>query len=158
MFASTASLAIPGGPSLGRSNGLAVAEAVLALNAVPDNFGKPGGVYLSALAPNETEYHRPASTQEMQEFVQKMADGKFKVLFIHGVNPVFELPRSIDFKAALSGVEQVISFATFPDETALEADYVFPVRAVAALRQPRPQLRARRQRTGVAASRREARR
>ncbi|MBL8077478.1 MAG: molybdopterin-dependent oxidoreductase [Anaerolineales bacterium] len=126
MFASTASLAIPGGPSLGRSNGLAVAEAVLALNAVPDNFGKPGGVYLSALAPNETEYHRPASTQEMQEFVQKMADGKFKVLFIHGVNPVFELPRSIDFKAALSGVEQVISFATFPDETALEADYVFP--------------------------------
>ena len=42
------------------------------------------------------------------------------------MNPVFELPKSIDFKGALSGVEQVISFATFPDETALEADYVFP--------------------------------
>ena len=127
MFAdSTGALAIPGGTALGQSNGLAIAEAVLALNAVADNFGKPGGVFLSTIAPTQTEYQRPASTKEMQEFVQKMADGKFKVLFIHGVNPVFELPASLDFKNALDGVEQVISFATFPDETALEADYVFP--------------------------------
>ncbi len=127
MFANSAgALAIPGGAALGQSNGLEVAEAVLALNALADNFGKPGGVYLSALAPNQTEYHRPASVKEMQEFVQRMARGDFKVLFIHGVNPVFELPKSIDFKGALSGVGQVISFATFPDETAAEADHVFP--------------------------------
>lgn len=127
MFAASAgSLAIPGGAALGRSNGLAVAEAVLALNAIPDNFGKAGGVYLSSLAPNETEAHRPASTQEMHEFVQQMAEGKFKVLFVHGVNPVFELPKSLDFKGALKNVEQVISFATFPDETAFEADFIFP--------------------------------
>jgi anaerobic selenocysteine-containing dehydrogenase len=123
---SAGALAIPGGAALGQSNGLAVAEAVLALNAIADNFGKPGGVYLSALAPNQTEYQAPASAKEMQEFVQKMADGKFKVLFVHGVNPLFELPASLDFKKALKGVEQVISFATFPDETSLEANYVFP--------------------------------
>lgn len=127
MFANSAgALAIPGGAALGQSNGLAVAEAVLALNAIADNFGKPGGIYLSALAPNQTEYQGPAAIKEMQEFVQKMKDGKFKVLFVHGVNPSFELPASIDFKNALKGVKQVISFATFPDETALEADYVFP--------------------------------
>jgi anaerobic selenocysteine-containing dehydrogenase len=127
MFAnSTGALAIPGGAALGQSNGLAVAEAVLALNAIADNFGKPGGVFFSALAPNQTEYQGSASVKEMQEFVQKMADGKFKVLFVHGVNPVFELPVSLDFRNALRGVEQVISFATFPDETALESDYVFP--------------------------------
>ncbi len=127
MFANSAgALAIPGGAALGQSNGLAVAEAVLALNAIADNFGKPGGVFFSSLAPNQTEYQRPASVKEMQEFVQKMADGKFKVLFVHGVNPIFELPASLDFKNALKSVEQVISFATFPDETALEADYVFP--------------------------------
>ena len=127
MFAnSTGALAIPGGAALGQSNGLAVAEAVLALNAVADNFGKPGGMFISSLAPNQAEYQRPASMQEMQEFVQKMADGKFKVLFVHGVNPVFELPVSLNFNKALDGVEQVISFATFPDETALQADYVFP--------------------------------
>jgi len=127
IFATSAGvLAIPGGSALGQSNGLAVAEAVLALNAVADNFGKAGGVFFSALAPNQTEYQRPASAKEMQDFIQNMTDGKYKVLFVHGVNPVFELPASSGFKAALKGVEQVISFASFPDETALEADFVFP--------------------------------
>ncbi len=123
---STGALAIPGGAALGQSNGLAVAEAVLALNALADNFGRHGGVFFSALAPNQAEYQRPASAKEMQEFIKKMADGKFKVLFVHGVNPAFELPESFGFKDALKGVGQVISFATFPDETALESDYVFP--------------------------------
>jgi len=123
---STRALAIPGGAALGQSNGLAVAEAVLALNAIANNFGKPGGVYFSALAPNQTKYQGPASTQEMEEFIKKMKGGKFKVLFVHGVNPVFELPAAFGFKDALKGVKQVISFATFPDETALESDYVFP--------------------------------
>ena len=127
MFANSAgAIAIPGGTALGQSNGLAVAEAVLALNAIADNFGKPGGMYLSALAPNQTKYQHSASMKEMQDFVQQIAAGKFKVLFVHGVNPIFELPASLDFKNALKGVEQVISFATFPDETALESDYVFP--------------------------------
>ena len=127
MFAnSTGALAIPGGAALGQSNGLAVAEAVLALNAFSDNLGKPGGVYLSALAPNQTEYNRPASAREMQALVQKMFDGKIKVLFVHGVNPFFELPNSLEFGGASKYVSQIISFATFPDETAREADYVFP--------------------------------
>jgi len=126
MFATSNVLAIPGGAALGQTNGLEIAEAVLALNALSDNFGKPGGVYLSALAPNQTEYNRPASAQEMQAFVEKMKSGAIKALFVHGVNPVFELPKSLDFKGALGSVEQVISFATFPDETAAEADFVFP--------------------------------
>ncbi|MCC6260079.1 MAG: molybdopterin-dependent oxidoreductase [Anaerolineales bacterium] len=127
LFADKAgALAIPGGAALGQSNGLEVAEAVLALNAIPDNFGKRGGVYLSALAPTETEYHRPASPKEMEEFTAKLASGEIKALFVHGVNPLFELPKALNFKAALDKVEQVISFATFPDETAVEADYIFP--------------------------------
>ncbi len=127
MFAgSNGALAIPGGAALGQSNGLAVAEAVLALNAISDNFGKPGGVYLSALAPNQAEYQRPASAKEMQELVQKMFAGKIKALFVHGVNPLFELPTSLEFGGASKYVSQIISFATFPDETAREADYVFP--------------------------------
>jgi hypothetical protein len=99
---------------------------VLTLNAVADNFGKPGGVFFSPLAPNQAMYQRSASVKEMQDFTKKLADGKIKVLFVHGVNPVFELPASLEFKKALDGVEQVISFSTFPDETALESDYVFP--------------------------------
>jgi anaerobic selenocysteine-containing dehydrogenase len=126
MFVSNAALAIPGGAALGQSNGLAIAEAVLTLNAVADNFGKKGGVFFSPLAPSQKEYQRSASVKEMQDFTKKLADGKIKILFVHGVNPVFELPAALEFKKALDGVEQVISFSTFPDETALESDYVFP--------------------------------
>jgi len=126
MFVSGGALAIPGGAALGQTNGLAVAEAVLTLNAVADNFGKKGGVFFSPLAPNQAMYQRCASVKEMQDFTKKLADGKIKVLFVHGVNPVFELPAALEFKKALDGVEQVISFSTFPDETALESDYVFP--------------------------------
>ena len=125
IFAKSNAIAIPGGAALGQSNGLEIAEAVLALNALSDNFGKPGGVYLSALAPNQTEYSRPASAEEMAAFVEKMKSGAIKALFVHGVNPVFELPASLGFKDALANVE-LFSFATFPDETAAEAKYVFP--------------------------------
>jgi anaerobic selenocysteine-containing dehydrogenase len=119
-------LAIPGGPALGQSNGQGTAEAVLALDALAGNFGQPGGVYLSPAAPNQDEYHRPASLQEMAAFVEKMKAGEIKTLFVHGVNPVFELPKSLGFEEALENVPLVISFATFPDETAMLADYIFP--------------------------------
>jgi anaerobic selenocysteine-containing dehydrogenase len=36
------------------------------------------------------------------------------------------LPKSIGFEAALKNVETVISFSIFPDETAVQADYIFP--------------------------------
>ena len=55
-----------------------------------------------------------------------MRDGKIKVLFVHGINPVFELPAALGFEAALANVPLVISFASFPDETAEMADYIFP--------------------------------
>jgi len=121
-------LAIPGGAALGQSNGLSTAEAVLALNALTDNLGKPGGVFVSPLSPNEDAYHRPANAQEMTDFIAKLKSGGVKVLFIHGFNPVFELPKALGFAEALGSVSQVISFATFPDETAIASDYIFPDR------------------------------
>ena len=64
----------------------------------------------------------------MVDFVAQLQSGKFKVLFIHGVNPLFELPKSIALRDAFKNVPQIISFATFPDETAVQADYIFPDR------------------------------
>jgi len=119
-------LAIPGGSALGQSNGLQTAQAILAFNAEVGNFGRSGGIFLSPLSPNADEYHRPASPQEMVDLINKMKSGGIKVLFVHGVNPVFELPASLGFADAIKSVPQVISFATFPDETALQADYIFP--------------------------------
>jgi anaerobic selenocysteine-containing dehydrogenase len=119
-------LAIPGGAALGQSNGLGAAQAVLALNALMGNFGQDGGVSIAPLSPNTDAYHRPASLQEMADLVDKMNAGEIQTLFIHGVNPVFELPKALGFEAALENVPLVISFATFPDETAMQADYIFP--------------------------------
>ncbi len=119
-------LAIPGGSALGHNNGLQIAEAVLALNALLGNFGKDGGLFLSPLAPLADAYHRPASLKEMADFIAKLNSGAIKVLFVHGLNPLFELPLSMGLQAALKQVPQIISFATFPDETATQADFIFP--------------------------------
>ena len=125
---STNPIAIPGGSALGLSNGLQTAEAILTLNALTDNFGKAGGLFFSPLSPMEDTYHRPASMQEMADFVSQMNSGAIKTLFVHGVNPAFELPKSLGFSEALAKVGTVISFATFPDETAVASDYIFPDR------------------------------
>jgi anaerobic selenocysteine-containing dehydrogenase len=124
----TSPIAIPGGSALAQSNGLQTANAVLTLNALTDNLGKAGGVFFSPLSPNQDAYHRPASAQEMADFINRMNSGEINTLFIHGVNPVFELPKSLGFSEALANVETVISFATFPDETAVASDYIVPDR------------------------------
>jgi anaerobic selenocysteine-containing dehydrogenase len=119
-------LVIPGGAALAHENGLETAKAILALNALLDNLGKPGGVFHTAASPLGEEYRRPASAKEMSELVTRMNEGKIKTLFVHGVNPLFELPKALGFEAALIKVSTVISFATFLDETAMAADFIFP--------------------------------
>lgn len=121
LFTSTpAALAIPGGAALTSTNGLAAAQAVLGLNILAGNSGKPGGVFLNPAPGVET------GLQGVQELVGRMNAGQVQTLFVHGVNPVFDLPAGMGFSAALGKVGTVISFASFPDETALYSDYVLP--------------------------------
>ncbi|HSL30321.1 MAG TPA: molybdopterin-dependent oxidoreductase [Anaerolineales bacterium] len=121
-----APIAIPGGAALGLSNGSQIAQAILAFNGLADNFGKAGGVFFSALAPDQEAYQGAASAREMADFINTLKSGAVRTLFIHGVNPLFELPASLGFAEALSNVDTVISFATFPDETAVASNYIFP--------------------------------
>lgn len=118
-------LAVPGGNALGHVNGIQTAEAVLALNLVGGIPDRPGGVYLNPQAVLG-EIPKTATLEEMDEFVRRMKAGEIKLLFVHGVNPVFELPKNLGFAEALEKVPLVISFASFPDETALKSDYIFP--------------------------------
>jgi anaerobic selenocysteine-containing dehydrogenase len=120
-------LAIPGGSAFGQSNGLEAATAVLAVNVLVENLGKPGGVFLTPLSPMSVDAP-PASNslQEVNDLIRQMRDGKVKVLFVHGANPIFELPSALGFASALAKVPLVISFASFPDETAMQADLILP--------------------------------
>ncbi len=120
-------LAIPGGAAFGLSNGVQAAQAVLALNALVDNLGKTGGVFLSPAPVVKSKLPQlPSSLVEVNDLIERMRQGTLKTLFIHGINPLFELPLGLGFKDALAKVPQVISFASFPDETSLQADHIFP--------------------------------
>ncbi|NPA31531.1 MAG: molybdopterin-dependent oxidoreductase [Chloroflexi bacterium] len=118
-------LAIPGGAALAHTNGLETAQAILALNAWAGNFGLPGGVQVLPAAPIY-EDRNAASLQDMADLVRRMKAGQVKALLVHGTNPVFELPAGLGFAEALEKVDTVISFSPFYDETAAQADYIFP--------------------------------
>jgi anaerobic selenocysteine-containing dehydrogenase len=111
---------LPGGNALGHAAGLDAAVNILALNAGVGNLGVPGGVFLTP-SPAGT-----ATMSELQGLVERMRAGQVSTLFIHGCNPVFELPPTLGFTQALANVKTVVSFASFPDETALQADWVLP--------------------------------
>lgn len=114
------SIALPGGPALTSQNGLDAAKAILALNILAENTAHPGGVF-----PPVGENH-PSNFVAVKALIDKMNAGDVETLFIHGTNPVFELPSSSGFQSALKKVKTVISFSTFEDETAVESDYIFP--------------------------------
>jgi anaerobic selenocysteine-containing dehydrogenase len=120
-------LVIPGGSALGQTNGLETAIAILALNVLLNNIGNEGGVFFTPDLPvNEGHSSKLNSFPEVNDLVQRMNSGKVKTLLIHGINPVFELPSSLGFEEALAKVPLVISFASFPDETAMQSDFIFP--------------------------------
>jgi anaerobic selenocysteine-containing dehydrogenase len=124
---SPSQVAIPGGVPLGQTNGLASAKAILTLNVLAENLGEPGGIFLMPDLPLAVRQAvGPSSIAEVSALIDKMNQGRIKVLFIHGANPAFDLPKAYGFAEALKKVPLVISFASFPDETALSADYVFP--------------------------------
>lgn len=113
-------LFVPGGNALGHAGGLAAARSILALNLGAGNTGQPGGVFLS---PAESG---ASPLSEVQALIERMRAGQVQTLFVHGANPVFELPPALGFAEALGNVQQVISFASYPDETALMSDLVLP--------------------------------
>jgi anaerobic selenocysteine-containing dehydrogenase len=120
-------LFIPGGFAMGHANGLENAQAILALNVLMKNIGQPGGVFLSPdVQELENSRQKLNTFPEIYDLVERMKAGKVNTLFVHGINPVFELPKSLGFKNALEKVSSVISFSSFPDETAVAADFIFP--------------------------------
>jgi len=119
-------LAIPGSWALGQKSGVTNAKSILALNQLAENFGKPGGVFFAAepeIIDASTSF---SNMTEVETLVSKLNSGDTKVIFIHGVNPLFELPKSFGFEEALGNADLVISFSTFPDETAMKSDYILP--------------------------------
>jgi len=119
-FQASNPICIPGGTALSHKEGLTIAKSILSLNILGDNIGKPGGIYLAPTSPTTNPF------SDIQRLTEEMQQGNIKSVFIHGWNPVFELPGALDFPDALMKVANVISFATFFDETSHLSDYVLP--------------------------------
>jgi anaerobic selenocysteine-containing dehydrogenase len=119
ILAAERSVLIPGTEGMDFDQVVAGTEMVLDTNRMIGSTGHPGGVFLSRA-------QSVPGTNIMGNLVENMNSGNISLLLIHGVNPVFDLPKILGFPPALKKVKQIISFSTFPDETAMQSDYVFP--------------------------------
>jgi anaerobic selenocysteine-containing dehydrogenase len=119
------SLVIAGGAAEGYAHGSQNAAAIALLNRVLGNIGK------TIEAPANVPFPQVAVTTGNRSSVQalndSMANGKVKVLFSYGANPVFTAPAALKFKENLHKVSFKVAFAHYLDETTQEADLVLPL-------------------------------
>ncbi len=84
------------------------------------------GNYGSTLDVEKPSLQAQGSDKELGGLLAELQDGKIKALFVHGVNPVFDLPGGDSLAGALLKVPLLVSFAQRLDETAALARYVLP--------------------------------
>ncbi|TAJ82293.1 MAG: molybdopterin dinucleotide-binding protein [Gallionellaceae bacterium] len=119
------SLVIAGSAVEGYAHGSQNAAAIALLNRVLGNIGK------TIEAPANVPFPQVAVTTGSRSAVQalndSLANGKVKVLFTYGANPVYSAPAALKFKDNLKKADFKVAFAHYMDETALEADLVLPL-------------------------------
>jgi anaerobic selenocysteine-containing dehydrogenase len=120
-------VAIPGGALAAHRDAEAPLNVVQALNHVVAQLGRSGGVFLPPeVAVGEFVPPLVSAFADVQALIEDMATGRVKVLLVHGVNPLFELPAAAGFGEALARVPFVVSFSPTVDETATQADLILP--------------------------------
>ena len=62
----------------------------------------------------------------MQTLVSSASAGTLKLLFVRGVNPAYDTPKTMQFAAAMARISFKVSFSCYPDETSELCDLVLP--------------------------------
>ena len=114
------SLVIGGGVSAKTENALALQIAVNLLNSALENEG----VTVDGVA--RARVNSASGFAGLTGLISEMISGQVDAIIIHGVNPVYDLPKSFGFLSALNRVQTVIVVSEREDETAKLADYVLP--------------------------------
>lgn len=127
-FAATApSLAIAGGAAGAYSNAVDTLVAVNALNYLAGSVGQAGGLLFNAVpAFDAGSLSRQASYAEMAQLAEDARQGRIEVLILNHANPLFTLPASAGFRAALERIPMIVSLSAFSDETTAMADLILP--------------------------------
>jgi len=102
------------------SNGTDICLAITLLNYVAGNVGRTVRFGPTAAAGRTSPY------REMRTLLQSMEKGEVSLVLLAGVNPAFTLPEGERFRKALEKVPLVVSFASFPDETAMASHLILP--------------------------------
>lgn len=115
--------------------------AVQLLNSLTDNINKEGGVFvmpqpgylefpdadLDDIAQNGSE--KPALGQSVYQLVDeinKASKPAVEAMFVYNANPCYSLHNPKAVKEAFGKIPFVVSFSSFLDETAMEADIILP--------------------------------
>ncbi|CAB1057978.1 Molybdopterin oxidoreductase, iron-sulfur binding subunit (EC [Olavius sp. associated proteobacterium Delta 1] len=113
------SLAMAGGNCNAGTDATRLQIAVSILNYVAGNIGNT--VVFGA------EYRLGGNRMaDLESAVTKMKTGRYQLVIIENVNPVFTLPENSGFKEALQAVPYVVSLSTENDETSELADMHLP--------------------------------
>jgi MoCo/4Fe-4S cofactor protein with predicted Tat translocation signal len=113
------SIVMAGGVQCESANGLNLQLVVNWLNSA---LGNEGRTITSQGAYQGLE----GSSADIFELVKQIDDGKVKTLIIHGLNPMYSLPESLNLEERLNKVEMVITTSNWMDETSRFANVVAP--------------------------------
>ncbi|MBU0720452.1 molybdopterin-dependent oxidoreductase [bacterium] len=109
------------------SNGADVLRAIDALAVMLGLFGKEGcGV--SYLGDSKEGIVSPFHTKSKKLSKVNTDFSKFKTVFVQGANPLSQMPDSMRVKASMQGVENLIYFGLYENETSEMADLVIPAK------------------------------
>jgi anaerobic selenocysteine-containing dehydrogenase len=117
-------LAIGGGAAAAHTNGLFNLTAIYALNHLVGGVNRPGGIIFN---PPSMHSNVPAAPlREWQAALERMSAGEVKVLLHRDANIAYGLPGVLKPGEALDGIETIVSFSSFLDETTARADLILP--------------------------------
>ena len=112
-------VALPPGIAVSTTAGAADAAAVLLLNVVVGALGTRMRIPAEDAKPT-------ATLKDVLALVDEMNAGNVECLLIHDLNPVYSLPASVGFAAALEKVDLVVAFSPLADETTEAAGLLVP--------------------------------
>jgi anaerobic selenocysteine-containing dehydrogenase len=128
------SVAIVGGASLAHTNGLFIALAVNALNALLGSAMRPGGLQFTPQVPLSSPHSSkewkalrdPNSIRDLSRQILSETPHPVGALLLYETNPIFSTPPEWHVREAIETVPFTASFGNFIDETSSYADLVLP--------------------------------
>lgn len=120
------------GSEFGQGCGSADIVAGIAVNMLLGRINKKGGMVAVSELPKVVESapsKAELSSRDFAGYLLGVASGKVEapeVLLVHEANPVYAMPQTKDIATAIEKIPFLVSFSTWMDETAVQADLVLP--------------------------------